>query len=85
MMYGTAQRQRRTRARVLGYHSPSAPTRSSVPFSGLELELERKLERAIRQTENNNMGASSIVTDYYRPPMKLMMSYLVIVSAMFVT
>ena len=47
-----------TRTRVLGHHSPSARTRSSVSFNGLELglelrlelELERKLEQAVRQT-----------------------------------
>ena len=67
-MYSTDLTQRRTRTRVLRYHSPSASTRSSVPFNELKLELERKLKRAIRQTENNNMGASSIVIDYYRQP-----------------
>ena len=49
--YGTDLMQRRTRTRVLGYHSPSARTRSSLSFNGLELglelELERKLERAV--------------------------------------
>ena len=42
--YGTDLMQRRTRTRVLGYHSPSARTRSSLSFNGLELELERKLK-----------------------------------------
>ena len=59
--------QRRTRTRVLGYHSPSAQTQSSLSFNGLdlglelvlglELELERNLERAVRKTENNDKGA----------------------------
>ena len=43
--------QRRTRMQVLGYHSTSARTRSSVSFNGLELE------RAARQTKNDNKGA----------------------------
>ena len=51
--------QRRTR--VLGYHSQSAQTRSSMSLNGLELglklELERELERAARQTKNDNKGA----------------------------
>ena len=53
--------QRRTRKRVLGYHSPSARTRSSVPFNGLklglELELERKRMRAVQQIKNYDNGA----------------------------
>ena len=57
--------QRRTHARVLGYHSPSPQTQSNVSFNGLELRLElevkRKLERAVRQTKNDNKGAY-----YYR-------------------
>ena len=48
--------QRRTRTRVLGHHLPSAQTQSSVSFNGLELELDRKLERAVRQTKNDNKG-----------------------------
>ena len=44
--------QRRTRTRVLGHHLPSARTQSSVSFNGLELglelELDRKLKRAVR-------------------------------------
>ena len=47
--------QRRTRMQVLGYHSTSARTRSSVSFNGLELMLE--FERAARQTKNDNKGA----------------------------
>ena len=58
--YGTDLMQRRTRTRVLGHHSPSARTPSSVSFNGLELglklELERKLERAVQQTKNDNKG-----------------------------
>ena len=46
--------QRRTRMRVLVYHSPSARTRLSVSFNGLKLELERKFIRAVRQTKNEN-------------------------------
>ena len=53
--YGTDLTQRRTRMQVLGYHSTSARTRSSVSFNGLELGLE--LERAARQTKNDNKGA----------------------------
>ena len=53
--------QRYTRMRVLGHHSPSARTQSSVSFNGLELrfelELKRKLKRAVRQIENDNKGA----------------------------
>ena len=49
--------QRRTRMRVLGYHLPSAQTRLRVSFNRLELELEIKLKRAIRQTKNDNTGA----------------------------
>ena len=55
--YGTDIMQRYIRTRVLGYHSPSARTQSSVSFNGLklglklglkfELKLERKLERAV--------------------------------------
>ena len=44
---------------VIGYHSTSAQTRSSVSFNGLELGLE--LERAARQIKNDNKGAY-----YYR-------------------
>ena len=40
--------------RILGYNSPSACTRSSVSFNGLELKLERKLVQAIK---NENKGA----------------------------
>ena len=47
--------QRRTRTQVLGHHSPSARTPSSVSFNGLKLglklELERKLKRAVQQTK----------------------------------
>ena len=57
--YGTDLMQRRTRMQVLGYNSTSARTRSSVSFNGLELGLE--LERAARQTKNDNKGAY-----YYR-------------------
>ena len=39
--YGTDLMQRRTCTRVLGHHSPSARTPSSVSFNGLELELEK--------------------------------------------
>ena len=56
-MYGTDLTQRRTRMRVLGYHSPNAQTRSSVSFNGLELKLERKLVRAVRQPKNENKCA----------------------------
>ena len=55
--YGTDLMQRHTRTRVLGHHSPSVRTRSSVSFNGLELGLERKLERAVRQTKNGIKGA----------------------------
>ena len=48
--------------RVLRHHSPSARTRLSVSFNGLELglklELERKLKRAVRQT---NKGANIVI------------------------
>ena len=51
LWYGTDLMQHRTRTRVLGYHSPSARTRLSLSFNGLELglelELERKLKRAV--------------------------------------
>ena len=43
--YGTDLMQRRTRTRVIGHHSPSAPTRSSMPFNGLELTLALELKR----------------------------------------
>ena len=36
--YGTDLTQRRTRARVIGYHSLSTRTRSSVPYRVLLLE-----------------------------------------------
>ena len=57
--YGTDLTQRRTHTRVVGQRSPCAQTRSSVSYSGLELglELERKVERAVQQTENINKGA----------------------------
>ena len=42
LMYGTDLTQRCTRIRVTGHRSPSARTRSSISFNGLELELERK-------------------------------------------
>ena len=58
--------QRRTRTRVLGYHSTSPRTRSSVSFNGLELELERRLERAAQQTKNYNKARVLIVIDYKR-------------------
>ena len=62
--YGTDLMQRRTRIRVIGYHSLSARTRSSVSFNGLELgldlELERKLARAVQQTINDTKGAIDI-------------------------
>ena len=54
-MYGTDLTQCCTHKQVLGYHSTSARTRSSVSFNGLELRL--KLERAARQTINDNKGA----------------------------
>ena len=58
-MYGTDLMQRRTRMQVLGYHSTSARTRSSVSFNGLELGLELdKLKIIIR---------ALIVIDYKRP------------------
>ena len=56
-IYGTDLMQRRTRTRVVGYHSPCTRTTSSVSFNGLELGLERKLERALLQTENISKGA----------------------------
>ena len=59
--YGTDLMQRRTHTRVVGYHSPCTRTTSSVSFNGLELGLtlglERKLERALLQTENIIKGA----------------------------
>ena len=48
-MYGTDLMQRRTNTRVLGYHSRSARTQSSVSFNGLELGLELELERKLEQ------------------------------------
>ena len=60
-LYGTDLMQRRTRTRVVGYHSPCTRTTSSASFNGLELGLalglERKLERAFLQTENISKGA----------------------------
>ena len=54
------RRRHHLHARALGHHSLSAQTRSSVSFNGLELrfelELKRKLERAVRQTKNDNKG-----------------------------
>ena len=54
--YGTKLMQHCIRTRVLGYHSPSAQTRLSLSFNGLELglklELERKFERAVQKTKN---------------------------------
>ena len=47
--------QHRTRMQVLGYHSTSARTRSSVSFNELKLGLE--LEQAARHTKNDNKGA----------------------------
>ena len=50
-LYGNDLIQRRTRTRVLGHHSPSAELhRIAISFNGLELELERKFEREVRQT-----------------------------------
>ena len=43
--YGTDLTQRRTQIRVTGHYSPSARTRLSMCFNGLELGLELKLER----------------------------------------
>ena len=59
--YGTNLMQHRTCTGVLGYRSPSAQTRFSLSFNGLklglELELERKFERAVRKTKNYDKGA----------------------------
>ena len=49
--------QHRTCTRVLGHHSPSARTQSSVSFSGLELGLKRKLKQAVQLTKNDIKGA----------------------------
>ena len=54
--YGTDLMQRRTRTRVLGHHSPSARTPSSVSFNGLELGQLKMILRAL------------IVIDYKCPP-----------------
>ena len=58
MHYGTNLMQHRIYLQVLVYHSPSARTRLSASFSGLELrlKLKRKLKRAVRQTKINNKG-----------------------------
>ena len=44
-IYTTDLMQHRARTQIIGQHSPSAPTRSSVYFNGLELGLALKLER----------------------------------------
>ena len=48
-VYGTGLMQHCIRIRVTGHHLPSARTRSSMSFNGLELglelELKLKLER----------------------------------------
>ena len=46
--YGIDLMQRRTHTRVTGHHSPSARTRSSMSFNGLELGLELEFERKPR-------------------------------------
>ena len=48
--------QRHTHAQVLGYHSTSAQTLFNGLELRLELEFERKLERAARQTKTDNKG-----------------------------
>ena len=67
--YGTNLMQHRTCTRVLGYHSPSARTRSSLSFNGLKLalklELERKFERAVQKTKTYDKGADK-GTYFYR-------------------
>ena len=62
--YGTDLTQRRTRMRVLGYHSPSARTRSSVSFNGLELELETEKARC----EQLKMKIRALIIMYYKRP-----------------
>ena len=57
LSYGTDLMQYHTHTRVVGNCLPCAQSRSSVSFNGLLLGLERKLERAVQQTENINKGA----------------------------
>ena len=54
--YSTDSMQCCTCMQVLGYHSSSAQTQSSVSFNGLKLRLERKFEKAVQQTKNDNKG-----------------------------
>ena len=52
---------------VLGYHLLSVPTQLSsyMSFNGLELELERKLERAVWQTK---MIIKALLDIHYKLP-----------------
>ena len=45
LLYSTDLKQHHTCTRVIGHHSLSAQTQSSMPLNGLELWLELELKR----------------------------------------